>query len=476
MIRAARTTHWLLALGLALATAVPVHGGLFDRYYTICIEEIIEIDPGWIPVGCEVVDCCPGCPGPGVLDWLIRVEGDPIVDLTLEWENLPAAQREQFGMEGEATWDGDNLTVVGGETRIKGIPARWDGRPPVAVPRLSLRPEFTERYTRERAQSPDEPFEEDAGTIEVTILQYLGPVVVNEYRLKYLIRWCPPPILRQDDIDLDNNDANDNAVTLLDGRRSSGCINDELGRGTDIIGKGNVLSRGTCRSEASVFSDDDAFQLVENVNVYTDGVGDTLPVDQTPNLLNNPVNVWLVRGGAAGVAAGDVANANLLYNTSNCGLSFTGVQQNAAGAAGIVTQANACSGPWLAAVQGSAFYNAGQLNAYYINGGFTAFNCIADRNISVVGQNANNQSLAHEFGHAFSIGHTNAIAAIPNTNVMHGGGAGRNKFTEGQCFRVNTEPDSQVNVNGVRGGPTRNCPDGTASDACPDLALDPVPD
>jgi hypothetical protein len=134
-----------------------------------------------------------------------------------------------------------------------------------------------------------------------------------------------------------------------------------------------------------------------------------------------------------------------------------------------------CGGTWLNNLQTSNFYQAGRLNVYYVDGAFTALNCIYDRNVSVVGTQANNQSLAHEFGHAFSLGHTNNIASIPNTNVMHGGGAGRTNFTEAQCFRCNVNTTSVLNTNGVRTGPTRNCPDGTSSDRCPDLALDPSP-
>lgn len=472
---------WLLASALALVAVHPSVGQPYNSLARICFEEILiieELDPGWVPVGCEVIDCCPGCPGPGWLDWKIRFEGDPAVDLTLEWENLPDEQMKQLEVEGEAQWDGANLRVGRGETILKQMPGEWKGRPPVAIPRLSVQEGYAEKLAAQKAAkgASDQPLEEDAGTVEVTIEQYLGPIVVNEYRLRYVFRWCPPSTVRQDVIDLNNNDANDSAVTLLDGNRSFGCVDDEQGRGSDIISKGNVLEPGSCRSEVSVFSDDDAFQLVEDVGVWTNNTGDKLPVDLTPNLLMNPVSVWLVRNNAAGVANGDIANANLLYNTSNCGTGFNATQQNAAGAAGIVTNVNPCNANWLTNVQGSAFYTAGQLNAYYINGAFTAFNCIADPNISVVGQNANNQSLAHEFGHAFTVGHTNTVAAIPATNVMQGGGAGRNKFTEGQCFRINANGTSQLNVNGVRTGPTRTCADGTTSTTCPTLALDPVPD
>ena len=432
-------------------------------------------------MGCEIVDCCPGCPGSEPLEWRIRLEGDPIEALILEWENLPREQIEKLEIQGDAEWEGSSLRVGKGEIVLKGFQRQEDARPPVAIPRLIVQKDFAQKYAGERSatESAAQTAERDAGGVELTIEQYLGPVLVNEFKLKYIIDWlCRPRVISRDVIDLNNNASNDSAVTLLDGRRSTGCVDDEVGRGNNIIPKGNVLSNGSCRSEVSVFSDDDAFQLVENVTVWTNGVPDTLRVDMTPDLFLNPVSVWLVRTGAGPFATADIAQANVLYNTSNCGIGFNANQQNAAGASTIVTfGANACNSAWITAVQGSAFYTSGQLNAYYISGAFTAFNCINDRNISVVGTGANDQSLAHEFGHAFTSGHTNSVAAIPATNVMHGGGAGRDKFTEGQCFRMNLNSGSMLNANGVRTlTAIRPCPDGTTSDACPALALDPVPD
>jgi hypothetical protein len=61
------------------------------------------------------------------------------------------------------------------------------------------------------------------------------------------------------------------------------------------------------------------------------------------------------------------------------------------------------------------------------------------------------------------------------TNLMVGGGTGRNNITEGQCFRCNANGDSTLNTNGNRVGPTRTCADGTADAACPALSLDVAP-
>ena len=47
----------------------------------ICFDDLLlnpVLDPGRIPVGCEMIDCCPGCPGP--IDWK-RFE------VELSWDN-----------------------------------------------------------------------------------------------------------------------------------------------------------------------------------------------------------------------------------------------------------------------------------------------------------------------------------------------------------------------------------------------------
>jgi hypothetical protein len=64
---------------------------------------------------------------------------------------------------------------------------------------------------------------------------------------------------------------------------------------------------------------------------------------------------------------------------------------------------------------------------------------------------------------------------MPATNIMNGSGLARNSFTEGQCFRVNVNPGSALNANGVRTGPTRTCVDGAVSATCPALTLDVDP-
>src|ERR1041384_8681386 len=61
-----------------------VQGGIeASRLWKLCPNEVFELPQEifeeWVPVGCEAVDCCPGCPGVlEELQWRIRVEGTPL--------------------------------------------------------------------------------------------------------------------------------------------------------------------------------------------------------------------------------------------------------------------------------------------------------------------------------------------------------------------------------------------------------------
>ena len=474
----------VVLVSIALPRAQPAELKL-DRLARFCLDdlvrfpEILVIDR--IPVGCEVVDCCPGCPGPGPIDWRIRLEGEPLEAVELAFDNLPADRAGEMKFEGDAKSTPTGVRVGKGEAMIRGLPG-GAGRPPVARIRLVPDKAWLSKQTAAGGGMADEAdSSRDVGRIQLTIEQLVGRYVVHEYRVSYGLYLCPRP--PGDRIDLNNNAANDQAVVLLDGRRAS-CVNDEVRRGNDLIPLGNVLSNQNCRSEVSVFSDDDAMRFVTNVTAWTDSSGDLLPIDQTPNRLLAPVTVWLARANAQAIAQADIANANLLYNSNNVGIGFAATLNDVSGNQNAVNTINGSIGcANLGALQGSAFFTAGRLNVYYVNSAFTGVNCNANRNIQLVGTTANNQTLAHEFGHSMSLGHTNNMAGFPQTNVMMGGGANRTHFSEGQGFRLNVHCSSTVNANGVRTGPVRNCGDTIAGNItcpagdthCPALALDVQP-
>jgi len=457
-----------------------------SRNWKVCAGDTFELPKDifteWVPVGCETVDCCPGCPG--ILDklsWRIKVEGAPLESATLKFSRLPKDIAAGLKFEGTAQGSAENLLISKGEGSISGLPVELAGRAAVAQVDVSLDQAWLQGQAKQSQAAMLANVEDADDSGSITIEQYYDKYRVNEYKIAFRFPRCFFPL--RDRIVLSNNASGDSASVLVDARRSTGCVFEEEHKGAGIIGMGSVLSNGGCRSEVAVFSDDDAMKLVPGVVAWTDPLGDTLGVNLTPDRLMARVHVWLVRPGSFFTALGDINNANLLYNTNNSGIGFTPIFHDVSTSLlALLTIGSGCGNA--AAVIGSSFFVPGQLNAYYVNGAFTGVNCGADRNIQYVGTTANNQTLAHEFGHSMSLDHTNGNPAFPITNVMIGGGSARTHFADGQSFRMNAHCSSTLNSNGTRSGPIRRCGSTISGNVacsiftdthCPPLAADVLP-
>ena len=465
------------------------------RHLYLCIDKFFEVvippeafPP--IPVGCEVIDCCPGCPAREPIDWRIKVDGTAVSEVLFEFKNLDPMISKKTSVEGKGFWAKPNiLSVCAGEVVLRGLMAPQGGRVPIAFPKIIFDKEILEKNRAELDASGDDgkyaDYGQILGEVELSIEAFQKEYSVYEYTVIFVLRWCESWIpATRDWIDLDNNAGLDNAVILVDGRRSNGCVDDLQYRATDRVTVGNLLTETNCHSDVVVFSDDDAMQLHEDVTTWTDAIGDVHRVDQTPDILNVPVSIWLLTNDAINTvglrAQNEIAQAAMLYNTNNCGITFNpNIQDvsNINNAVNLVGVNNAvmCAANWINNLTASAYYTANQINVYYVNGAFTGLNCIADRNIIVIGTTAQVETLAHEIGHTFSLDHTNATVGIPAGNLMVGGGVNRTNITEGQCFRCNVDVTSVLNTNGVRTGPTRNCPHGADTDECPPVTLDVIP-
>lgn len=501
--RGCRVGLLLLALlALDVTPSIPQRHPADFRGRVLCIQELVRTRPiAPIPVGCEIVDCCPGCPADVPIDWRIGLAADAGVSLRLEFENLPEAVRRQLRIAGTARWvDGRRLDITPGEAFIRRFPRTFAGRPPVA--RASVIVQTAGLATADRRR------------IDITLQQFIGPVLVNELHVRRDLVNCRAVSPGPDIVRLKNNATQDNAVILLDAQRAptGPCQtadpiyrgNDEVWRGAGDVNVGNVLAPRSCNSEVLVFSQNSAMQWLENVTAWTDATGDRVDVNLAPRW-PVPVTIWVVRGpftttmgdGMGDHAAANVARASELYGSMNCGLTVHGTITDATANPQAPGQLRRrCSdGAGLRAAIG---FTADRVNVYYIaealkEGEETVVRGAAcglvlpsptadDRNTLLVSaDHMDGESLAHELGHALSLRDRNTSATpgapnyLPTTNVMSGGGIDRDSLTEGQCFRVNAGPLSALNRNGIRVGPTRACDDPIASATCPALSLDPDP-
>ena len=83
-------------------------------------------DPGkWLFTDCIAVDCCSGCPGHEVLDWVIRVRGNPPNALALRFEGLDPAVARRVKVVGRAQWISANqLLMFSPELELHGLRGR----------------------------------------------------------------------------------------------------------------------------------------------------------------------------------------------------------------------------------------------------------------------------------------------------------------------------------------------------------------
>jgi hypothetical protein len=272
---------------------------------------------------------------------------------------------------------------------------------------------------------------------------------------------------------LKNNHNSDSAVVLIDGQDSGGTpMNDSLFRGSSSADLGD-LSPSAC-SEIVVFSDGNGMLLW--TPLYTSD-SDTVEV-MLPEMIVVPLAIWLLYDASDAIykaelidrAEFDFTRANDVYDAMNCGIKFT-------------SQVTEIAAPWLLSADCTDYYSLrelgytpGSINVYYVKNGFSQ-QCKDDpAAIVLTTEGSDNESLAHELGHAFGLsGHYDECDNDPNASWImceFKADRQRTKFSEGECFRCNLEPSSFLIQYGLRKDSPRLCASETFHGMCPSITLD----
>jgi Metallo-peptidase family M12B Reprolysin-like len=289
----------------------------------------------------------------------------------------------------------------------------------------------------------------------------------------------------QDQITLNNNSANPIGL-LVDGKLAGSFVNDKtyVSPGSPaLIGQFSAIN-GNKTNEIVAFSQDRPMAIYTNVPWTT---GNDNIVVSFANKILIPVTIWIVYGDVAAVttkATSDLLTTSTIFGTERVGVDFSTVTFRDATANPLAPNYyNYDDNVMASSIKTDIGYVTGQINVYcvrslifsgaqYLNGGQATFT--GGPSIAISSQSTTNV-LAHEFGHLFSLAHTNSGAAtqwFDYTNLMSTNGSpGAAYLTEGQVFRMHINGGSVLNqtYNARPGQPTRFC-DGTsttATNTCP---------
>jgi len=501
---------FLLAVGLGLhsALAAAFNYAIVQDACIGGIQPVPSFPIAPIPVGCELVDCCPGCPGTGPIEWRIKFESKLATSAELRFDGLSREQIDKLDVRGTAKRDGERIVLRPGSTRIGGIPQ--DGGAPVAVGMLQAL--ASEQAATRLPKLPRGQRE------RILVEQFMGPFLVNRFSWTWVPLPCikpPKPPVTEDVLKIEGIAAGEDVKVMLDARSTTdGCMDggstpERTFSSTGYTWLDNMRSPdASCRSEVAVFSQ--KYRMYWQSLAWTNSLGDVRTVTPEP-LIDAALNVWITDEAYRADAEDAAQKAHDLFLENRVGVNLVWNVQNVTAVPNAPTNAVQIVSAGvsddlfadcldLASIRAQPFYIANTLNVYYVNKPWTGRNCAikkvpglcitspsapdfvkADANITFIGLDANPTTLAHELGHAYGIRPAvcaGAHVAPPDftaENIMFPSGSTsttpRSTLTLGQVFRMNTHSDgwggSMMLQNNATGRMPQPCFPHLFSAACP---------
>ena len=434
----------------------------------VCIDDLfapnaIVLEGPVVPIGCNLVDCCPRCGFTPEFEVAIRHSSDLQTELIVEFENLTDPSQLTLTPAGAASWTGNKLKVLR-DVVVSGYQRDPTTDAIMARPVLKIvNPLSTMTTTQVEATS----FGATIADVAITADDF--PLSKHAIRLRP--RLCSPgvvyPPAAGDFLTLDNNTGGDDAVVLIDAETTTTCLDDNRGETATTSSYINIQEPTTpCRNEISVYSERDAAVLLDNADKatwseWTDAAGDIQNVDLGQAPWQMPSNVWIAAPSSSieaywlnAVLAAlldvplvfDPSNspamieirakdnfdeANYLFDINKVGIDVKekAVYKTVTDLTGLVAiytaaialhSSGQCSMAAILEYQkdiadfglGDPVYKEGELNVYYVAADWltgyadpiTGLECPG---VVFVGTGGNETTLVHEFGHVFSLGHVN---------------------------------------------------------------------
>ncbi len=497
-----RIAKALLAIGLCAPSLSAQFGPFYDAHCLAITNLELELEFPIVP-GCELIGCCPECPGPWPIRWEVKtrtddrhVKGkhDNLTKLEFRFQNLSKDAWSGLRVSG-GDWNAANtaLTISGSQATIYGFrdPGE-DQRLPSAQLVLNFDKSSTQEFLQlNPAPAGLPPDTVPTRTITIEIQQLIDRHLVNRISWEVEIFPCGDVGATFDEIQLQGFDAqHGNAIAQVDGERPSGvCLDDSQHSDVSPIRIPNLVSPTQCRSEVAIYSPDNAFALIEDITTWT-AASDVLSVPLA-SLVEVPVRFWVLDPSPAVKAdiETQLGLANEAYCKHRAGIRFSALPPiDLTSDPGELLKYKLSMRDFCDRAALSPYFERDLLNVYYIpegkldDGAPLGFFSTDHGNIIVIRyQEAPERTLAHEFGHALGLKHTHVLKpdvfneGNPGYDKTHGMpdsnnlmfSAGEWDLTLGQVFRANVDSCSIINRYGWRTGPTRRCPHYLGDPTCP---------